>query len=89
MKASCTQCDTLVAQMETSLETQQTILDKAYPQRDKNGGLDSIRENLMRMVACYRDMKTDRKTISFNRMMKRYSDAIESYNRIVRYSPLV
>ena len=41
------------------------------------------------MIACYRDMKTDRKAKSFNRMMKRYSDAIESYNRIVRYSPLV
>lgn len=89
MKASCTQYDTLVMQMESALETQQKILDKAYPQRDKNKGLDNIRENLTRMIACYRDMKTDRKAISFNRMMKRYSDAIESYNRIVRYSPLV
>ena len=76
-------------QMESALETQQKILDKAYPQRDKNKGQDNIRENLTRMIACYRDMKTDRKAISFNRMMKRYSDAIESYNRIVRYSPLV
>lgn len=89
MKASCTPCDTLVAQMETALKTQHTILDNAYPKRDKDGGLDTIRENLIRMIACYRDMKTDRKAKSFNRMMKRYSDAIESYNRIVRYSPLV
>lgn len=89
MKASCPPCDTLVAQMETSLETQRQILDKAYPQRDKDSGLDTIRENLILMIACYRDMKAGRKTKSFNRMMKRYSDAIESYNRIVRYSPLV
>lgn len=89
MKTSCIPCDTLVAQMETSLETQRAILDKIYPQRDQNGGLDTIRENLILMIACYRDMKAGRKIKSFNRMMKRYSDAIESYNRIVQYSPLV
>ena len=78
--------DRLIAEMTTALATQRKILNDVYPLRDRSGGVDSIHDHLTEMIASYHIMKKKKTARSFNRMMKRYSDAIESYNRSLKFA---
>ncbi len=78
--------DRLAADIEKSLQTQRKILNDVYPLRDRSGGLDAINDSLTEMIECYRNMKKKRTARSFNRMMKRYSDAIGNYNRSLKFA---
>ena len=78
--------DRLIAEMEKALQTQRKILDDVYPLRDRSGGLDAINDSLTEMSECYRKMKKKKTARSFNRMMKRYSDAIGNYNHSLTFT---
>ena len=78
--------DRLIAEMTTALATQRKILNDIYPLRDRSGGVDSIHDHLTEMITSYHIMKKKKTARSFNRMMKRYSDAIESYNRSLKFT---
>lgn len=76
--------DRSAAQMKTALATQRKILDDVYPLRDRNGEMDRIHDHLIEMIANYHAMKKNKTIRSFNCLMKRYNDAVESYNRFLK-----
>lgn len=78
--------DRLITEMETALAAQRKIMNDVYPLRNRSGGLDSIHDHLTKMIVNYDTMKQKKNARSFNRMMKRYSDAVESYNRSIKFA---
>ena len=78
--------DRIVANMELSLENLKKSLESEYPKREGNSDLDGIAQHLEGMLNVYKLMKEKRTAKSFNLMMKRYSNAVESYNRILRFT---
>lgn len=81
--------DKIVARLERSLKDLKKALENDYPKREGSNDLDSISQHLEGVVKVYRLMKEKKTAKSFNLMMKRYSNAVESYNRILRFTPPV
>lgn len=78
--------DKIVASLELSLRNLKKSLETDYPKREGNNDLDSIIGHLEGTITVYRIMKEKKTAKSFNLMMKRYSNAVESYNRILRFT---
>ena len=78
--------DKIVASLELSLKNLKKSLEADYPKREGNNDLDSIISHLEGTIKVYRFMKEKKTAKSFNLMMKRYSNAVESYNRILKFT---
>ena len=78
--------DKIVASLEVSLKNLKKSLETDYPKREGNNDLDSIISHLEGTIKVYRFMKEKKTAKSFNLMMKRYSNAVESYNRILKFT---
>lgn len=78
--------DKIVAQLEVSLKNLKKALETDYPKREGNNDLDSIISHLEGTIKVYQFMKEKKTAKSFNLMMKRYSNAVESYNRILKFT---
>lgn len=78
--------DKIVANLEVSLKNLKKSLETDYPKREGNNDLDSIIQHLEGTIKVYRFMKEKKTAKSFNLMMKRYSNAVESYNRILQFT---
>ena len=78
--------DKIVASLELSLKNLKTSLEADYPKREGNNDLDSIISHLEGTIKVYKYMKEKKTAKSFNLMMKRYSNAVESYNRILKFT---
>lgn len=78
--------DKIVINLEQSLKALKKALETDYPKREGNNDLDSIIGHLEGTITVYRQMKEKKTAKSFNLMMKRYSYAVESYNRILKFT---
>ena len=78
--------DKIAASLELSLKNLKASLENDYPKREGNDDLDSIIGHLEGMIKVYTLMKEKKTAKSFNVMMKRYSNAVESYNRILKFT---
>lgn len=78
--------DKIVTNLELSLKNLKKSLENDYPKREGNNDLDSIIQHLEGMIRVYKFMQEKRTARSFNLMMKRYSNAVESYNRILKFT---
>ena len=83
------QGDSLLALAEGAVKAQKAVLDRMKPSRDQNTGIDLISRNLTEMAAYYREYKKSRAQLAFNRMMNKYSDAVETYNASISLLPPV
>ena len=78
--------DRIVADLEVSLKNLKKSIENDYPKREGNNDLDGIVQHLEGAVQVYGFMKEKKNAKSFNLMMKRYSNAVESYNRILKFT---
>ena len=78
--------DRIAIDLEQSVKNLEKALDANYSQWEGSNELNSIIGQLEGMITVYKYMKKKKTAKSFNLMMKRYSNAVESYNRILRFS---
>ncbi len=75
--------DGQIQKLKQSLEGLKFATTKSSASWDENKGLGAIYTQLHELIELYQESKQGRYNISYNRMMRRYSDAIMHYNTIV------
>ena len=72
--------DVIVEELTFSLERMKSELERSNGQLNSEKDLLNIHDKLAEMIAYYQKLKQDRRPAAYNRMMKRYSDAVIKYN---------
>ncbi len=75
--------DIQIQELSRSLDSLKTAAGKASVQWDENRGLGAMYTQLHELMDLYHTLKHEQRSVSYNRMMRRYSDAVMHYNTVV------
>lgn len=74
--------DVLANELLRALDSLKSEVEHSQALWDSDRGIGGVHTKLSEMIEFYRILKQDRKAPSFNRLMKRYSDAVVHYNAL-------
>ncbi|MBS7328357.1 MAG: DUF3829 domain-containing protein [Oxalobacter sp.] len=81
--------DIQVQELHRSLDGLKTAAGKSSMAWDENRGLGAMYTQLHELVELYGSLKQGQRSVSYNRMMRRYSDAVMQYNAVVEAGPSI
>lgn len=75
--------DVQIQELNRSLEGLKSAAAKSSISWDLDKGLGGMYTQLQELVGLYQSLKQGQRSVSYNRMMRRYSDAVMQYNAVV------